>query len=137
MSRIDRVGCWSDLGDTQDMKKLRTGTSLLLGAASAAAIAYASWLRPRMLSWGATRSELTGTYPGDELVPDPTGGATMATFLSAPPEEVWPWLVQMGAGRAGWYSWDWVDNGGEPSADHIVPEWQTLRAVPAPRAVPP
>lgn len=117
---------WLDLGDTQDMKKLRPGTSLLLGAASAAAIAYASWLRPRILSWGATRSELTGTYPGDELVPDPTGGATMATFLAASPEEVWPWLVQMGGGRAGWYSWDWVDNGGEPSADHIVPEWQTL-----------
>ena len=70
---------------------------------------------------GRDAIELAGTYPGDELVPDPTGGATMATFLAAPPEEVWPWLVQMGGGRAGWYSWDWVDNGGEPSADHIVP----------------
>jgi hypothetical protein len=50
----------------------------------------------------------------------------MATTLSAPPEQVWPWLVQMGVGRAGWYSWDRLDNGEKPSADRIVPEWQDL-----------
>lgn len=50
----------------------------------------------------------------------------MATTLSAPPEKVWPWLVQMGGDRGGWYSWDWLDNGGRPSADHIVSEWQSL-----------
>ncbi len=50
----------------------------------------------------------------------------MATTLPAPPEQVWPWLVQMGVGRAGWYSWDRLDNGGKPSADRIVPEWQDL-----------
>ena len=66
-------------------------------------------------------------YPGDELVPDPDGGATMATFLPAPPERVWRWLVQMGGGRAGWYSWDWLDNNGRPSANRIVPEWQSLK----------
>ena len=79
-----------------------------------------------MLTWGATPEEASCTFPGDELVPDPDGGATMATALPAPPEKVWPWLVQMGGGRGGWYSWDWVDNGGKPSADRIVPEWQSL-----------
>jgi hypothetical protein len=87
---------------------------------------YAVWLRPEMLTWGATRDEITRSYPGDELVADADGGATMATFLPAPPERVWPWLVQMGGGRAGWYSWDWVDNNGEPSADRVMPDWQDL-----------
>ena len=50
----------------------------------------------------------------------------MATTLPAPPSRVWPWLVQMGGGRAGWYSWDLLDNHGEPSAHRIHPEWQTL-----------
>jgi hypothetical protein len=67
-----------------------------------------------------------GASPGDELVPDPDGGATMATTLPAAPERVWPWLVQMGGDRAGWYSWDRLDNNGEPSADRITPEWQSL-----------
>ena len=77
-------------------------------------------------AWGATPDETTRAYPGDELVPDPDGGATMATTLPAPPEKVWPWLVQMGGDRGGWYSWDWLDNDGKPSADRIVPEWQSL-----------
>ena len=50
----------------------------------------------------------------------------MATALAAPPERVWPWLVQMGGGRGGWYSWDWLDNNAQPSTDRIVPEWQSL-----------
>jgi hypothetical protein len=99
---------------------------LALAAAVAAPASYARWVRPRLLSWGATRDETTGAYPGDELIPDPDGGATMATTLPAPPERVWPWLVQMGGGRGGWYSWDWLDNNGAPSADHIVPQWQRL-----------
>ena len=103
------------------------GARLLpVAVACAAPVLYALWIRPRMLTWGATRDETTGAYPGDELVSDPDGGATMATTLPAPPERVWPWLVQMGGDRAGWYSWDWLDNKGEPSADRIVPEWQSV-----------
>ena len=74
-----------------------------------------------MLTWGATPEEATCRYPGDELVPDPDGGATMATVLPAPPEGVWPWLVQIGDDRGGWYSLDWLDNSGKPSADLWVP----------------
>jgi proline iminopeptidase len=51
----------------------------------------------------------------------------MATTLPAPPEWVWPWLVQLGGDRGGWYSWDWLDNNGERSTDRIVPEWQCLQ----------
>lgn len=50
----------------------------------------------------------------------------MATTLPAPPETVWSWLVQMGGDRGGWYSRDWLDNNGKPSAERIVPEWQDL-----------
>jgi hypothetical protein len=65
-------------------------------------------------------------YPGGSLVPDGVRGATMAVTIEAPPREVWPWLVQMGHGRAGWYSWDRLDNVGVPSADRIHPEWQDV-----------
>ena len=99
-----------------------------LGAVAAAAVpvVYSVWVRPRMLRWGATDDELADDYPGDEIIPEPTGGSTMATTLPAPPERVWRWLVQMGGDRGGWYSRDWLDNDGRPSADRIVPEWQHL-----------
>lgn len=50
----------------------------------------------------------------------------MAVTIDAPPGQVWPWLVQMGGDRGGWYSWDRLDNGGRPSAQEIHPEWQDL-----------
>lgn len=97
-----------------------------LAATCAAAAAYGVWIRPRMLTWGATREEASRAYPGDELVPDADGMSTMAATLPAPPERLWAWLAQMGVDRAGWYSWDRLDRGGVPSADRIVPEWQSL-----------
>jgi proline iminopeptidase len=50
----------------------------------------------------------------------------MAVTIDAPPAQVWRWLVQMGYGRGGWYSWDHLDNWGESSADRIHPEWQQI-----------
>ncbi|GAA3494850.1 hypothetical protein GCM10019016_019500 [Streptomyces prasinosporus] len=97
-----------------------------LAVVSAASALYALWIRPRLLTWGATEEESRRAYPGDELVPEADGSSLMATTLPAPPEEVWPWLVQMGYDRAGWYSWDRLDHWGEPSADRVVPEWQNL-----------
>jgi hypothetical protein len=87
---------------------------------------YALVIRAHILSWGATAEEMKASYPGDDLISEPNGGGTMATTLDAPPERVWPWLLQMGSGRGGWYSWDGLDNRGVPSADRIVPEWQHL-----------
>jgi hypothetical protein len=98
----------------------------VVAGASAGPVLYALLVRPRILTWGATAGEVRHVYPGDEFVPDADGGATMATTLPAAPDRVWPWLAQMGGDRGGWYSWDWLDNKGLPSADRIVPEWQTL-----------
>jgi proline iminopeptidase len=79
-----------------------------------------------MLRSGATDEEVRQPYPGADLVPGGRRGATMAVTIDAPPAEVWPWLVQMGCNRAGWYSWDRLDNGGVPSAERLHPEWQAL-----------
>lgn len=87
---------------------------------------YALGVRPRILRSGASDEEVRGSYPGAEVIADGRRGATMAVTIDGPPAQVWPWLVQMGCDRAGWYSWDRLDNGGAPSADRIHPEWQRL-----------
>lgn len=78
--------------------------------------------------WGATDEEVNGTVVGDDLVPNARLVATRAITIAAPPDNVFAWLRQMGFGRAGWYSYDLVDNVGRRSATRIHPEWQTLRA---------
>src|SRR4029450_6578263 len=93
----------------------------LLGFAAAV---YALAVRPRLLRWGATDEELREPFPGAELIPGGRRGATMAVTIDAPPARVWPWLLQMGCDRAGWYSWDRLDNGGTPSAGRIHPPGQ-------------
>ena len=98
----------------------------LMGIGVVAATAYGVWVRPRLMRWGATDEEVAGRYPGADLVPDGNRAATMAVTIEAPPEQVWPWLVQMGGDRGGWYSWDVLDNGGRPSAHEVHPEWQGL-----------
>ncbi|GAA3938990.1 hypothetical protein GCM10023085_20560 [Actinomadura viridis] len=103
------------------------GKRVLLPLAAMGA-GYAAFVRPRIRRWGATRDEAAAVYPGDSAIPEADSQSTMATTLPAPPEAVWPWLVQMGCDRAGWYSWDRLDNGGRPSAERIVPEWQDLAA---------
>jgi hypothetical protein len=102
---------------------LRTALSL----ASAAGLAvYMGAVRPRMKNWGANPDEVSKPLPGDELVSGAHGPSTMAATIEAPPSRVWPWLVQMGCDRAGFYSWDRLDNGGRPSAENVHPEWQDL-----------
>ena len=76
--------------------------------------------------WGASAAELAGSMPGDELLPHAQFHATRAITIDAPPRAVWPWLVQVGALRAGWYSNDLLDNLGRPSATTIVPDLQHL-----------
>jgi proline iminopeptidase len=103
-----------------------SGRRLAALLALAAGVAYAVAVRPRMLRSGASDEELQEPYPGAGLVPGGRRGGTMAVTIEAPPSRVWPWLVQMGCDRAGWYSWDRLDNGGVPSAERIHAEWQTL-----------
>lgn len=74
----------------------------------------------------ATRVEKHRPLPGDKIVPEPMFGVTHAITIDAPIERVWPWLVQMGSDRAGWYSWDAIDNGAKPSALSIVPDFQAI-----------
>ena len=74
----------------------------------------------------ATVLEKRRPLPADAMIPDPIFSSTHAITIDAPPEQVWPWIAQMGSGRAGWYSWDAIDNGGRPSATRIVPAFQTV-----------
>jgi hypothetical protein len=97
-----------------------------VGAVGALAV-YAAVLRPRAQWHGTSMEERTATYPGDDLIPNGHRYGAMATTIAAPPERVWPWLVQMGCDRAGFYSFDRLDNGGRASADVIHTEWQDLR----------
>jgi len=82
--------------------------------------------RPWQLSWGATADEVARPMAGDGLVSNPTFNATRAVTINAPAESIWPWIVQIGYKRAGFYSWDILDNDGIPSAERILPEYQNL-----------
>jgi len=74
----------------------------------------------------ATAGEQARTLPGDDLIPQPLGSVNHAITIQRPPHEVWPWLVQMGSGRAGWYAYDLIDNGGHHSAERILPNYQNV-----------
>jgi hypothetical protein len=95
-------------------------------------VAVLYWLPIRrwMSRWGATPSDLARVMAGDGLVVDPTYSGTMAVIVNAPPEHIWPWLVQIGYQRGGLYSYDWLDclfgYLDRPSATRILPEFQHL-----------
>jgi hypothetical protein len=82
------------------------------------------FVRPWHMRWGATDAEVAAAMPGDEFVPRARFNATRAITIEAPPEQVWPWIAQLGYRRAGFYTYDLVDNAGERSADRILDEYQ-------------
>ena len=87
--------------------------------------------RPWHSRWGSTDAELVAALPGDDVVPNAHSTIQHAVTIDASPEEVWPWLVQLGQDRGGFYSYDWLERlvGDDiHNADRIHPEWQTLRA---------
>lgn len=97
--------------------------------AGSAVVAYRRLLRERCLAYGATAAEASATLPGDDLLAAPDVVTTRAIGIAAPPSAIWPWLVQMGSGRGGVYTYDWIENlfGLEMrSADVIRPELQGL-----------
>lgn len=116
---------------------MRAHTKLSTFAAAAVAAAVVGYLlwRPRMLRWGATVEEAAEALPGDDRTPHPRVQSTRAVTIDAPPEQVWPWLLQMGIGRAGFYSHDWVERllsharyvEGKHSATRIHPEIAPLQ----------
>ncbi|HEU0030740.1 MAG TPA: hypothetical protein VFQ53_08905 [Kofleriaceae bacterium] len=96
----------------------------LLAAGVLAYVGYPWWCR-RVV----TRAEAGAVLPGDELVPDPTTGYTLATTIAAPPSAIWPWLVQIGQGRGGFYTHEWVERALEAdihNVDYLVSELQHL-----------
>jgi len=97
-------------------------------AAALTALAGALALRRRGRRFAATPVERAAALPGDALTGEHAVQWTHAVDVAASAEEAWPWLAQIGAGRAGWYSYDRVDNGGVPSLDRIDPDLQDLRA---------
>jgi hypothetical protein len=99
----------------------------LILAIGLAALGYFLVYRPLQLRWGATGDEVRRAMPGDDIQPSPIFKATRAITIQARPETIWPWLVQIGYRRAGWYGYDGVDNDGIPSSTQILPEWQQLK----------
>jgi hypothetical protein len=90
---------------------------------------YLQVIRPAMLGWGATPDERDARLPGDDIVATPRNLWTRAVTIAAPPAAVWPWLAQIGQGRGGLYSYDWLENllGCDiHSVDRIIPELQQL-----------
>jgi hypothetical protein len=93
-------------------------------------LVYATLLYPWVTNWGATTAEQKMELPGDALHPNADIQVTRAISIDAPPEEVWPWVIQVGQDRAGFYSYDWLENlftADIHSADRLVPEWQDSR----------
>jgi hypothetical protein len=98
---------------------------LAAGAVAGGAIVYQRVVRPWWRTWGVDERDVVRPLPGDDLVPGARTIDTRSIEIDAQPADVWPWLVQMGYGRAGWYSYDAIDMAGV-SSRRIVPEWQTL-----------
>ena len=111
-------------------------------AVTALAASYHYVWRNRLVTWGATAADAAAELPGDELSPGRAGPGgrppgtprcdvvtTRAVAISAPPNCVWPWLAQMGSGRGGHYSYDWIENllGLDMhSAEVILPQFQNI-----------
>jgi hypothetical protein len=100
----------------------RLALAMLLAVAG-----YLLIYRPLQLRWGATHEEVMRAMPGDDIQRQAIFNATRAITIAARPEEIWPWLMQMGYRRGGWYGYDRIDNDGIPSTVQVLPEWQHLK----------
>jgi hypothetical protein len=102
------------------------GTAAWLAIATVVIGTYLIVVGPWQRRWGATDEELARRLPGDELLRPDAPSTTRAITIDAAPEAVFPWLLQIGYGRGGWYSYDWIDNDGRPSVERIDPALQRL-----------
>ena len=109
------------------MKKFLKILGVLVGLILLAVVVV-SLLTPWMDRWGATEEEVAATYPGDELVPEPADFTNRAVTINAPPEDIYPWIMQLDAEKGGWYSYTWLEtnllNCPIVNADRIHAEWQ-------------
>jgi len=121
-------------GDTTDtlrhrwLRRTFTSAIALIGLLAA----YIAMVRPWHMHWGATSDEVTRPMPGDSLVQDPGEVTTRAITINAWPAHIWPWLAQMGNGRGGLYSYDWLDQAfgvlDSPSSDTLMSRFREIRA---------
>ncbi len=91
---------------------------------------YLLFLWPWMRTWGATKAELNATLPGDDIVPNANIRSTKGITIQAPPEAIYPWLLQIGVDRGGMYSYDWLENLfglNVHTTDRLVPEYQNVQ----------
>jgi hypothetical protein len=106
------------------------GSGIVVGAFLACAVlAYHFVVRPWHLRWGTTADETTRSLPGDDFAPADDRPTTHAVGINAAAKDVWPWIVQIGQQRGGFYSYTWLENlvgCRMKNADRIVPEWQRL-----------
>jgi hypothetical protein len=103
---------------------------IILGVWVAATAVYLLFLWPWMQTWGATDAEIKAILPGDEIVPDANLRSTKGLTIQAPPETIYPWLLQIGVDRGGMYSYDWLENLfglNVHTVDRIVPEYQEVQ----------
>jgi hypothetical protein len=108
---------------------MRSRSVVVLSATAGAVAAYILVARPRQLRWGATDEECEGPLPGGDLIENADITATRAITIRASADQVWPWIAQLGQGRGGFYSYDFLENlvGCDiHSADRINPEWQDV-----------
>ena len=103
---------------------MRLTTILASGAVAGGAAAFVGRYRPWHMRWGATDEEVAEAMPGDELLPVAEFHPTRAITIAARPDEIWPWIVQIGFNRAGFYAYDLLDNLAKPSAERVIPELQ-------------
>jgi hypothetical protein len=112
------------------MSPRRTLAAGATAAAVLAPIGYLLFFRHWCLTWGARDDEVAAKLPGDELLPDAGLVTTRAITINAPPAAIWPWLAQMGSGRGGAYTYDWIQNLlglNMHSADRILPQFQGIK----------
>lgn len=107
------------------MTERRIGRGVLDALSGLPLFATAPLFRHWHLRWGATDDEVRSGMPGDEIVPEASFNATRAITVGAPPEAVWPWIVQIGYRRAGFYTYDLLDNAGYDSADRVLEEYRS------------
>jgi hypothetical protein len=107
---------------------LGLGAGLIVGFGLAALViaVYVRLIGPWQRRWGATDEEVERAMPGDELLRTGVPSTTRGIAIEADPRDVFPWLVQIGYGRGGWYSYDWIDNDGRRSIDRIDAALQDL-----------
>ena len=108
------------------MRIIRMIGLALASALVASGVVYFAFVRPKVRGWGLDPHEAELPLPGDELIDEPSHVETRGITIHAPISKVWPWLVQMGFGRAGWYSYDMMDSA-KSSAAGILPEFQDLK----------